>query len=241
VIVNTVAQRYLQRFAVTRSNADFPGAAAAGYANDPTRPEANSDHDQPVAYFAFPGQVVLTLTGSATMNVEAFTSFTDPGYSAHDDLGPVPVTVTGTVDVNTPGIYVLTYTATNFYDTMQVTRTVTVADTTAPAISGFAVAPAHLGAPNHKMVDVSVPFTVSDASGAASCVTAVSSNEPVNGRGDGNTEPDIETIDLHNLRLRAERSGTGTSRIYSITITCTDPSGNSATAIGTAVVNHSRR
>ncbi len=98
VMINDVAQRYVQRYAVARSNSDFPDSAAAGLIGDPARPERNSDHDQPVAYFAFPGTPVVTLNGSATMNVEAYTSFVDPGATAHDDFGPLPVSVSGAVE-----------------------------------------------------------------------------------------------------------------------------------------------
>ena len=38
------------------------------------------------------------ITG-ATLQVEAFTTFTDPGATAQDALGPLPVTVAGSVDV----------------------------------------------------------------------------------------------------------------------------------------------
>ena len=50
VLVNTVAQRLVTRYAVARNNADFPEGPLFG--SDITRPERNSDHDMPVAYFA---------------------------------------------------------------------------------------------------------------------------------------------------------------------------------------------
>ena len=236
VMVNDVAHRYLQRYAVSRSNADFPDGAAAGYAGDATRPERNSDHDQPVAYFAFPGTPVVTLNGSATMNVEAFTSFTDPGATAHDDFGPLPVTTSGSVDVNVPGTYTISYTATNLYQSSTVTRTVIVADTTAPAIAGYLVTPGTLGSPNHELIDVAAPYTVTDASGTASCGITVTSNEPINGLGDGNTNVDWLVLDAHHLRLRAERSGLGSGRTYTVTLTCGDASGNTSVAVATVSV-----
>jgi hypothetical protein len=58
-------------------------------------------------------------------------------------------------------------------------------------------------------------------------VPPVSSNEPINGLGDGDVAPDWIVIDAHHVRLRAERSGKGNGRIYTITITCTDANGNS--------------
>ena len=47
--------------------------------------------------------------------------------------------------------------------------------------------PNNLGAPNHKMIDVTVGYTATDFTGAPTCALTVSSNEPVNGLGDGNT------------------------------------------------------
>ena len=235
VMLNDVAQRYFQRYAISHSNADFPESVAAGYAGDATRPERSSDHDERGGVLRLPGTPVVTLNGSATMNVEAFTSFTDPGATAHDDFGPLPVTATGSVDVNVPGTYTIAYTATNLYASTTVTRTVIVADTTAPAISGFAVTPGSLGPPNHLLIDVTAPYSVTDASGTASCAIGVTSNEPINGLGDGNTAVDWLVVDAHHLQLRAERSGRGSGRVYTVTLTCGDASGN--TSIATATVS----
>jgi hypothetical protein len=57
---------------------------------------------------------------------------------------------------------------------------------------------------------------------------SVSSNEPDNGIGDGDTAPDWIIVDAHHVQLRAERAGTGEGRIYTITITSTDSAGNSS-------------
>ena len=54
VIINTVANSYLTRFAIARNNADFPFVPAATFAGNAARPERNSDHDMPIAYFLFP-------------------------------------------------------------------------------------------------------------------------------------------------------------------------------------------
>lgn len=84
-------------------------------------------------------------------------------------------------------------------------------------ITNVSVDKPSLWPPNHKMQDVMVNYTVDSCS---YCTLSVSSNEPVNGTGDGDTAPDWEIVDNHKVRLRAERAGTGTGRIYTITITC---------------------
>jgi hypothetical protein len=57
--------------------------------------------------------VVLTLNGQPTMSVVKGTSFTDPGVQATENGQPVNYTTTGSVDVSTSGLYVLTYSAVN--------------------------------------------------------------------------------------------------------------------------------
>jgi hypothetical protein len=78
------------------------------------------------------------------------------------------------------------------------------------------------------MVDVTVNYIVTDNCGVVSTSLSVTSNEPIDGQGDGSTSPDWEVVDAHHVRLRAERSGKGDGRIYSVTITATDTGGNTA-------------
>ena len=72
------------------------------------------------------------------------------------------------------------------------------------------------------------------------------SNEPQEGLGDGDTAPDWTepVIDQANgvisLQLRAERSGSGDGRVYTIAITATDNSGNSSTAPVEIIVPHDK-
>ncbi len=71
---------------------------------------------------------VITLTGDNPMTVLQGRTFTDPGATATDAVdGTVTVTVSGTVDTSTVGIYTLTYTATDVAgNTATETRTVNV-------------------------------------------------------------------------------------------------------------------
>lgn len=104
--------------------------------------------------------------------------------------------------------------------------TVTIIDNTPPAITTEPASPAALWPPNHTMRDVLVNYTVVDNC-SSTCTLSVTSNEPVNGTGDGDTAPDWEIVDAHHVRLRAERAAIGNGRTYTITVTCTDSAGNS--------------
>jgi len=108
---------------------------------------------------------------------------------------------------------------------------VTVADTTPPAVTSIVATPSNLWPPNHKMVAVSVAVTAQDAVDAApvSKIVTVTSNQPINGLGDGNTAPDWEITGPLTLNLRAERAG-GADRLYTIEVVTTDFSGNSTTS-----------
>jgi len=104
---------------------------------------------------------------------------------------------------------------------------VTVVDEEAPAISGEAATPATIWSPNHVMRNVTIAYNVADnCPDGSNCVLSVSSDEPVDGTGDGDTSPDWEILDVHHVKLRAERAATGDGRAYTVTITCTDAAGN---------------
>ena len=57
-------------------------------------------------------------------------------------------------------------------------------------------------------------------------LVSITSNEPDNGLGDGDTAGDIEIKPDGRIFLRAERSGGGTGRIYTLTYSATDSAGN---------------
>ena len=72
------------------------------------------------------------------MTVECHTSYSDAGATAADTCDTsVPVTVSGSVNVNTVGTYTLSYNAADDSGNtaVTVTRTVNVVDTTAPTIT----------------------------------------------------------------------------------------------------------
>jgi hypothetical protein len=119
-------------------------------------------------------------------------------------------------------------------------------DTTPPVVTCSA-SPNVLWPPNHKMVEVNVTVTVSDAeSGPAGFeLVSVTSNEPDEGLGDGDFPNDIQgfvvgTADTSGF-LRAERSGLGTGRTYMLTYEGSDQAENTAQCTATVTVPHDQR
>src|SRR5678815_4457944 len=113
-------------------------------------------------------------------------------------------------------------------------------DKTPPVINNALPGICVLSPPNHKMRDVPISYSLTDnCGGTISSVLSVSSDEPISGTGDGDTAPDDwYVIDNHNVKLRAERSGSGDGRVYTITITATDAAGNSSTSSVEVRVTH---
>jgi hypothetical protein len=120
------------------------------------------------------------------------------------------------------------------------TTTVQVNDTTAPTITAVKATPNVLKPPNHKMVLVTVAVSAVDSCDPAPVckVTAVTSNEPPNGTGDGDTSPDWEITGPLTVNLRAERAGNGSRRVYTLTVDCQDATGNQAQGTTTVTVPH---
>ena len=116
-------------------------------------------------------------------------------------------------------------------------------DEIAPTFDELSVSPEVLWPANHMYVDVTATVLVSDNFDPNPTISLVSvtSNEPDNGEGDGNTDRDIIVVDDFNFRLRAERSGNGDGRIYTITYKVTDACGNSTQASVMVMVPKSQR
>jgi hypothetical protein len=125
---------------------------------------------------------------------------------------------------------------------------VTVVDTTPPVINSIVSNPSTLWPPNHKLVPISIAAIATDVCDAApTCqIVSVTANEPVLGPGSGNTTPDWIISDSRpktspatlGVQLRSERAGGGTGRVYSINVSCSDASGNTASGLTTVTVAH---
>jgi len=121
---------------------------------------------------------------------------------------------------------------------------ITIDDQTPPEI-GVTLNRSVLWPPNHRMVGIRANVDAFDFCSEVTLVlTSVTSNEPENSQGDGNTAPDIMGIDPGTedfaFQVRAERSGTGTGRIYTATYSATDLSGNVSEGTAEVKVPHDR-
>jgi hypothetical protein len=178
--------------------------------------------------------LTVEATGSLTaVNIASVTSATDAvGVVSltNSNAGPYPV-----------GSTTVTWTACDAVpNCSEVTQIVIVIDTTPPEISNACLTD-KLWPPNHKLVLVSTGSVTDIADPNATFSISVTSNQPINGSGDGNTDPDWTTDTNganYEVSLRAERAGNLGQRDYTTTVTATDASGNTSTATCSASVPH---
>ncbi len=192
-----------------------------------------------------PPDIVVECTGNNGITVNdpqlaAFfagaqaTDACDPAVAiAHNAPGLLPVGVTN-----------VTFTATDdSFNSAQCVAQVTVADTHPPTIAA-SVDPDRLWPPNHKLRDITATVVVADVCNPAPTfvLTNITSNEPDNGLGDGDTVGDIQGATFGTpdtaFKLRAERSGRGNGRVYTIFYTASDGA-NTADTTDTVIVPHS--
>jgi hypothetical protein len=188
--------------------------------------------------------LLSTVDGApAALDPDVTFLWTATGITFDNEASPTP---TATFP---PGTTMVTLTVTHTDPATQVqvsdqdTVDVAVSDTTPPTLS-LVPDPAILWPPNHKLRDVEVTVLVQDACDPdpAVVLTSLTSSEPDNGTGDGDTVGDIQGADIgtddRNVRLRAERAGTGSGRTYAAIYTATDASGNNTPAMTEVAVPH---
>jgi hypothetical protein len=169
---------------------------------------------------------VVTFAATATDNCSKATVTYDHNPGTFFDVGTTTVNATAT---DSSG------------NTAHCAFTVTVKDVEPPVIHDLGTSAHLLWPPNHKLKTITINYTTTDnCPGPINCTLSVTSNQPDNGHGDGNTKNDWVVIDDHHIQVRAERSGKDKSgRIYTTTVGCVDQHGNTATATTTLSVPHS--
>jgi len=169
--------------------------------------------------------------------------------TAIDVCGGVTITNSRGGGADASGIYPLgttslTFTATDVSGTSaSCTSAVTVSDTTPPTVS-LEVDPAQLWPPNHRMVPVKVAWQIADRCDPSATIRLISANssesDDATGSGDGNTTEDIQGASIDttdsSVLLRAERSGSGPGRVYTLTYSARDASGNATSALAMVTV-----
>lgn len=100
--------------------------------------------------------------------------------------------------------------------------TVTVTDNEPPVLSPITLSRTQIWPASNKMKKVSVNYTASDKSDSVKTTLSVSSNAT-----DG--VKDWEIVDNHLIRLKSSRLADGSPRIYTVTVTAIDGSGNKTT------------
>ena len=108
--------------------------------------------------------------------------------------------------------------------------TVTVTDNESPSLSPLTLSRAVLWPDNNKMKKVNVYYEASDNGATVKSTISVSSNATDGIR-------DFEIVDSHLVKLKTSRLPDGTARVYTITVTAVDDSGNKTTRSTTIAVS----
>ncbi len=192
----------------------------------------------------------VTLDGSGSSDPDStegtnddivlFEWFTDFGTPDEVEIG-TGMTLDTTLELGTHTITLRVTDSEDETDTDEIV--VEIVDTTPPTLS-LVTDPSFLWPPNHKMREILVSADAQDAcSEMTVTLVSVSSNEPDNGSGDGNTTNDIQGVEAgtedYAFLLRSERAGGGSGRIYTIVYSIADDAGNGGDeAVAEVLVPH---
>ena len=170
----------------------------------------DADGDALLVVWAVNGQPALTnILGSGATSNGITLSFTNDFAFGTNDVS-VGVTDDGT-------------------NVVMCSSSVVVQDTIPPVILGITATPNVLWPPNHKLKPIRLVVRAEDACGPVTWnIDSIQSNEPEDAHGSGHTSPDWVITGPHLAKVRAERSGNGSGRIYTIRIKVTDLGNNSS-------------
>jgi FG-GAP repeat protein len=97
-----------------------------------------------------------------------------------------------------------------------------------PDCSGASPSVSTIWPPNHQFVNVTIQgVTDPDGDPVTITIDQIKQDEPTDGTGDGHTCPDGQGIGTSTAQIRAERSGQGNGRVYTIFFTASDGNGGS--------------
>jgi len=172
---------------------------------------------------------IITLAGSATLNHEQGTAYTDAGASASDIIdGDITanIVVTGAVDANTAGTYALSYNVSDAVSNsaITVTRTVTVVDSTIPVITLLGADPL-----SH---EVGTIFTDPGATALDNIDGTITANIGVTGAVDANT------VGSYTLTYNVSDSSSNTATTVIRTVNVTDTGAPTILLLGNSPLNH---
>lgn len=212
--------------------------------NEAPSADAGPDHTAECTSIAGTG-VTLDGSGSSDPDADALTyAWSAPGIVFDNSTS---VTPTGSFPLGTTTVTLIVNDGTE--DSAPDTVDVTVVDATPPTLL-VSISPNILWPPKHQMIEVTPSITVSDACDPAPTVvlgnvtmdegdeTLAYDPEFDTTLGDGSTTSDIQVDQDGRIFLRAERSGTGDGRVYTLTFEATDASGNSTTTSTMVTVPH---
>jgi hypothetical protein len=164
-----------------------------------------------------------------------------PGAVVDDPTSATPMLTFDAVSV--PSVWNLTLVVTDSHGMSSTSgTTITIQDTTPPTLGWVTATPHLLWPPDHRMTRVTINADGADLAGQVACkILAVISNEPASGSGNGDQSPDWEITGDLTLNLRSECSSTGRGRVYTITLECTDSSGNVTSGTVNVSAPHDQR
>jgi hypothetical protein len=215
------------------------GVADAVYARDARQQTLTVVDTRPPLVTAPPDSTVECAAPAGTpvpLGAATATDVCDPALILENDapavfgLGTTTVTWTARDDAGNAG---------------SATQRVRIVDTTPPDLT-VTLSPAVLFPPVHKLVPIIASITVRDVcdADATARLVSITSNEPDEGLGDGNHPGDIQEAALdtddRSFLLRAERSGRGAGRVYTVTYEAADASGNTTRRQATVTVPKSQ-
>ncbi len=216
-------------------------------------PEADAGPDQDVQLCGDTVRVQLDGTGSFDPDPEDTIKYVwavrrggpaGPVVFSSSTLDPTPY-----VSLDATGTYVVSVKVTQVDENSHKDRdssTITVDSceetNQPPDCTGAAPSTDLLWPPNHKFAAVS-PLGVTDPDGdtVSINVDSIMQDEPVDGRGSGNTSPDGKGVGSATAEVRAEREGGGNGRVYTIGFTADDGNGGSCAGTLTVGVPHDKR